>query len=265
MARPLLLILALAAIVFVVAPAFGQAAAGSGPEAPCGGEPFPEFPKVDSAPNVRVWFGGDIEGGWTPAACTGWDKRDFTVLVALAGRFHDETELGIEGFLGRMAAISELASMKYWSATRDRWRKLVPEAHALEGPDKTLRRPDFLVEELTAGKDLYYWQQERSPANNVVYRVRLREIGPKRITIEMENALPVKRFLVTLFEPGRHQLIHFIEDYGDGDWNYYSLMRSRAEVSALVRGREASFINRSVAIYRYFAGVPTDQEPPAAP
>lgn len=263
MARPLLLILALASIVFAVAPAWAPTWAAGGPHAPCDGEAYPEFPKVDAAPEVRVWFGGDLEGGWTPAACTGWDKRDFTVLVALAGRFHDDA--GIEGFLGRAAAISDLRSMKYWSATRKRWRELVPNAYALDGPDKALRRPDFSVEELKSGKDIYYWQQERSPAGNVLYRVRLRETGPERIILEMENALPVKRFFVTLFEPGQHQLIHFLEDYGDGDWNYYSLMRSGAKINALVRGREASFINRAVAIYRYLAGIPTDQEPPAAP
>ena len=259
MARPLLLILALASIVFAVAAAW---AAGA-PHAPCEAEVFPEFPEVDAPPEVRVWFEGDIEGGWTPAACTGWDKQDFTVLVALAGRFHDES--GIQGFLGRVAAISDLSSMKYWSTTRKRWRELVADAYALDGPDKALRRPDFSIEELTSGTNLYYWQRERSPADNIIYVVRLRETGAQRIIVDMENALPVKRFLVTLFEPGQHQLIHILEDYGEGDWNYYSLMRSRAEISALVRGRDASFINRAVAIYRYLAGIPTDQEPPAAP
>ncbi len=259
MARPLLLILALVSLVFVAPLAW----AGAGPHAPCGGEAYPEFPKVDSAPQVRVWFGGDIEGGWTPAACIGWSEQDFTVLVALAGRFHDES--GIDGFLERLAAVSGLTSMKYWSATRKRWRELVPDAFALEGPDKALRRADFSLGELKSGKDLFYWQRERSPADNIIYGLRLRETGPKRIIVEMENALPVKRLLVTLFKPGQHQLIHILEDYGDGDWNYYSLMRSRAEIGALVRGREASFINRAVAIYRYLAGIPTDQEPPAAP
>ena len=263
MAKPFIPILALASIVSVFAWGFAPVHASGGPEAPCDGESYPVFPEVDARPEVRVWFDGDIEGGWTPAACTGWDKRDFTVLVALAGRFHDDS--GIEGFLGRVAAISSLRSMKYWSATRQRWRELVPDSFALDGPDKALRRPDFSVEELVSGKALYYWQRERSPANNVLYRIRLRETGPERIIVDMENALPVKRFLVTLFEPGQHQLIHFLEDYGDGDWNYYSLMRSRAEISALVRGHDASFINRAVAIYRYLAGIPTDQEPPAAP
>ncbi len=255
--------LALASIALAFAPAWGPAWASGGPHAPCDGEAFPAFPKVDAAPEVRVWFGGDIEDGWTPAACTGWDERDFTVLVALAGRFHDDS--GIEGFLARMAAISNLASMKYWSTTRKRWRDLIPDAYALDGPDKALRRTDFSVEELKSGKDLYYWQRERSPADNIIYGLRLREMGPGRIIVDMENALPAKRFLVTLFEPGQHQLIHILDDYGDGDWNYYSLMRSQAKISALVRGHEASFVNRAVAIYRYLAGIPTDQEPPAAP
>ena len=180
MARPLLLILALASIVFAAVPAWGPTWAADRPHAPCGGEAYPEFPKVDAAPEIRVWFRGDIEGGWTPAACTGWDEQDFTVLVALAGRYYDDS--GIEGFLGRVAAISGLASIKYWSTTRKRWRELVPEAYALDGPDKALRRPDFSVAELKSGKDLYYWQRERSPADNIIYGLRLRETGPGRVS-----------------------------------------------------------------------------------
>ncbi len=259
MARLLLFICALVPIFALLA----SARATEGPKPPCAGEAHPEFPTVDARPKIRVWFGGDIEGGWVPAECTGWDKREFTVLVALAGRFHHDS--GVEGVLRRIAAISDLKSMQYWSATRKRWRQLVPEAYALKGPDKALRRPDFSLEEVRSGEDLYYWQKERSVAGNIVYRIRLRESGPERIILEMENAVLVKRFLFTLYEPGQQQLIHFMENEGDGNWRYYSLLRVKSNIGATVRGHEASFINRAVAIYRYFAGVPTDREPPAAP
>ena len=71
MAKPLLLILALASIAFAAASGLAPVQAADGPEAPCGGQVYPEFPKVDARPEVRVWFDGDIEGGWTPATCTG--------------------------------------------------------------------------------------------------------------------------------------------------------------------------------------------------
>ncbi len=259
MTKSLLLAAALASILL----GLGAALAADGPHAPCAGAPFPVFPAPDAPPQVQVWFSGDIEGGWSPDPCTGWEAGDFSVLVALAGRVRREG--GLDGMLERIAAISTLESVRYWSTTRDHWRGLVPEAFALEGPDRDLRRADFSVEELRSGGTFYYWQQERSPAKQMLYRIRVRDLTPDQFVLEMENALPVRRFVITLFGPGQLQILHFLRHEGEGVWSYYSLARSNARIDFLVRGREASFVNRTVAIYRHFAGIPTDQEPPAAP
>jgi hypothetical protein len=45
-------------------------------------------------------------------------------------------------------------------------------------------------------------------------------------------------------------------------WGYYGLWGIRA--GALTSGHEASSVNRALAFYRHVAGIPTDQEPPAA-
>jgi hypothetical protein len=42
-------------------------------------------------------------------------------------------------------------------------------------------------------------------------------------------------------------------------------MRTGPASRFLLRGYEASYVNRMVAIYRHLAGTPTDREPPAAP
>ena len=39
----------------------------------------------------------------------------------------------------------------------------------------------------------------------------------------------------------------------------------RSRIDPASQGREASYVNRAVAIFRHVAGLPTDQEPPAAP
>ena len=181
MTKSLLFVAALASILL----GLGAAFAADGPHAPCAGAPFPAFPAPDAPPRAQVWFSGDIEGDWSPDPCTGWGAGDFSVLVALAGRFRDEG--GIDGILERIAAISKLESVLYWSTTRDRWRELVPEAFALEGPDRKLRRTNFTAEELRSGADLYYWQQERSPAKNLIYRIRVRDQTPDELNAKPQE------------------------------------------------------------------------------
>jgi hypothetical protein len=47
-------------------------------------------------------------------------------------------------------------------------------------------------------------------------------------------------------------------------WGYYQTIRATAGASALALGSDASYVNRLAALYRYVAGIPTDQEPPLA-
>jgi hypothetical protein len=60
------------------------------------------------------------------------------------------------------------------------------------------------------------------------------------------------------------QSIYFLDRESDGVWRYYSIARTGRNASRLAAGHAASSINRAVAFYRALAGIPTDQEPPAA-
>ena len=55
-----------------------------------------------------------------------------------------------------------------------------------------------------------------------------------------------------------------LERRSPGVWTYYSLSRTSPEANPLARGHAASYLNRAVALFRSVAGIPTDQEPPAA-
>jgi hypothetical protein len=61
------------------------------------------------------------------------------------------------------------------------------------------------------------------------------------------------------------QALHFLERLGPEEWGYYGLARTGAGASPLTGGREASYVNRAVALFRHLAGLPTDRGPPAAP
>lgn len=233
--------------------------ADSGPQPPCGPALRPGYPEPGAPPAVQVWFGGDLDGGWQPG-CTGWDAREFTALVATAARFRGVPN--IDGLLERIGAVSELATVRYWSATRKRWRDLITDAYALRGPDRELRRPDFSPEEFQPGRSLYFWQDESTPAGKVVYRMRVRERTTNKLVLEMENALPISLLLLPLFDSGEYQFLYFFERESEGVFRYYSLMRTAGRSNLLARSFKASFVNRAVAVYRHIAGIPTDQEPP---
>jgi hypothetical protein len=237
------------------------AAPDDGPRLPCGVAPVPGYAEPGAPPTVRAWT-GKAAAAWRPPACSGWTDREADMLVALAGSFRYDGE--IDGLLARVGAISAQKGMRYWSTTEKRWQALVTDAAALSGPDAALRRPDFTPAELTSGQVIHYAQSDNRSAGKTVYRERVLAADQERLLVTSENLTPVKKMMITFFEPGGLQTFSLIERRGPGVWNFYSVTRTRAASSLLPTGGEASYINRAAAFFRYVAGIPTDQEPPAA-
>jgi len=237
-------------------------AAEEGPRPPCGAVPSPAYASLGGLPTVRVWTGRELTG-WTPPACTGWRAAPSRLLVATAGRFHHRD--GALDLLARFGAVSALTGVRYWSVSDRRWASLVTDASALRGPDATARRPDFTAAELASGEDRYFLQDDNRSTGAVVHRLRVRELTGDRLVAAMENVTPLRYLLLPLAGPGDLQSVHFLQRLAPEEWGYYGLARTDAEASRLLEGRAASYVNRAVALFRHLAGVPTDQEPPAAP
>jgi hypothetical protein len=180
----------------------------------------------------------------------------------LAGSFHFTGTA--DELVARIGAISTLRGVRYWSVTDKIWRPLVIDASALSRPDPRSRRSDFLAAEMTAGRELYYWEND-SRSGKIIHRMTVRERSPVRVVIATENVTPVRFSFVTLFEPGALQSVEFVDRVSPGAWGVYLLTRTDEGMSAFAGGHEASYVNRAVAIYRHLARIPTDQEPPAAP
>jgi hypothetical protein len=240
-----------------------RSVAQSGPRPPCDAAPSPAYADPGGLPAVRVWSAGELGADWIPPACTGWHPLPFRVLVATAGRFRYRGK--VEDLLERFGAISTLTTIRYWSITDQRWLRLITDASALEGSDPAKRRPDFSAPEMSTGTELYFAQHDNRSTGDVVYRLRIREIAPDRLVVETENVSTVRYLLVPLAGPGDLQALYFLEYLASGEWGYYSLARTGTGASALLTGHEASYVNRAVALFRHLAGLPTDQEPPAAP
>jgi len=250
---------AVALIVWSPAGLFAGAADVLEPQPPCGTEAKPPYPDVDQPPAVKLWDRSSLGRDWRPPSCLGWSAPGFSTLISTAARFHAN---GSEELLRRIGGISGRTSIRYWSTTHKGWRPLIVNAAALAGPGGSTR-PDFSAADLTPGT-LRYFQQNDSLSGKATYQLQVASVSPDRLVFETENVTGLHYMLMPLFPPHELQAIYFLNRESPGIWRYYSLARTGKEASSLAAGHDASAINRAVAFFRYFAGIPTDQEPPAA-
>jgi len=238
-----------------------QGYAQSGPRPPCGMDAVPPYPGLDSSPSVKFWSEADFGRGWRPPACASWTEAGFSTLITTVARFRYSA--GAEGLLRRIGAISELAGMRYWSTTHQQWQTLIVSAYALTAAPPGRRRPDFTPDEMKEGKALSL-EQADNLSGAATYRMRVAEASADRVVFDVENVTVMRYLFVTLFDPGEMQSIYFLDRESDNVWRYYSITRTGRSASRLATGHPASSINRAVAFYRSLAGIPTDQDPPAA-
>jgi hypothetical protein len=221
----------------------------------------PPYAPVGAAPAVRIWKGKTPSGSAAPPTCTGWQSAQSGTLLAVAGTFR--TAEGSTGLISRFGNVSSLLSVRYWSTTDQAWRPLLLAANALTKSVGGQQRGDFTRAELESGQDLYFSQKDGRAATDVIYRMSLRKPGPDRFVVETENVTSVRWLALTLFKPGDLRSLYVLEQRSADTWSYYALT-SIAGGSWLTAGHERSYINRAVALYRHFAGIPTDLEPPPA-
>lgn len=255
-----LILLAWTAVAVCAEP---PAPADSGPRLPCESESFPVPPDLGHSPVVRVWDRSDLGRDWIPPACTGWSVPGFSTLIVTVARFHGPS---VDVLLRHVGAISQLAGMRYWSTTHKRWETLVLDAHAVAGPAgpaSERRREDFSSSEISEGESVYF-QQNDNLSGRAIYRLRVMSASPDRLVFETENISTLRYVLVPLFQPGEIQSFYFLGRESSGVWSYYNLTRMGKNANRLAVGHDASSINRAVAFFRHWAGIPTDQEPPAA-
>ena len=199
---------------------------------------------------------------WHAPDCANWKSTKPSRLVALAGRFRSDA--GLNAVLGRFGAVSALLNVRYWSVTDGRWERLITNAAALDGPNLARRRSDFTVDDLKSGRDVYFEQNDNRSSDPVIYRMRVRAATSDRVIVEMENFTPIEFYLIRLYPAGSLRSLYFLDQHAPGIWDYYSLFEVGPGASALTRGYDRSYVNRATALFRYIAGIPTDQEPPAA-
>jgi hypothetical protein len=229
----------------------GQAAAADTLTPPCGTSPVPDYAAVDAPPAVQVISGTDL-ASWKPPSCVGWSAKDGGVLVALAGRFTHKG--GTDDLLKHFGAISALKGLQYWSVTDGGWRTLITSASALDAPDSGHTRADFTLAEMRSGQDLFFAQQDNRTSEEVVYRMQVRDLSQARLVVAVENVTPVRSFMLTLFDPGDLQSMHFVEQESPGVFRYYGLAFAGESLASSIALPQASYVNRALALYGDLSG-----------
>jgi hypothetical protein len=231
-------------------------ASSAQPRPPCGAAPVPAYPQADAPPSVRVWE----QSNWTAPACIGWAPSDSATLVATAARFTNPG--GAEALRGRIAAVSQMTGLLYWSTTAQKWQPLIVEAYALNAPGGSARG-DFPPAEIAAGHTLYVMQHDNL-LGKVDYQIQIASASASRVVFSSANTTAVRYLGLPLFQPSEIQSICFLDRESNDVWRYYSILRLPKQSVIFTLGHSESLINRAVALFRYLAGIPANQEPPAA-
>jgi hypothetical protein len=250
------------AVFFTVMFFAAGTASGNGPMPmpPCGSEPVPAFPLVGQAPNTGVWSDTDVRlSGWQPPDCLRWASGRTRLVAALAGQFPFAGS--IDDLAARLGRVSALGSLRYWSVSHGAWRELASEAGVLDGPAGNTR-PDISASELVPGRSFFYY--ENNSGRRIVHRLTVLEHTADRIALSTENVTPIRVGILTVFEPGSMQSTIFVVRRAPGHWGYFQAIRVTEAASSIASRSPASYVNRLAALYRYVAGIPTDQDPPAA-
>ncbi len=218
--------------------------------------------EVASLLETRAWYGGALRRHAAVPECLGWALDDLNAAMEANGRFVEPG--GWNAVLRRIGAISTQTEIQYWSASRGRWRQLLDDAAALLSDDPAAARGDFLPVELQAGRTLYLRQRANGDDNDVVMRLRIHERTADRLVIGLENAGAVPVHPLVRIDPAATRVALMIEHEGGGRFRYRSLMALDLELGPFLPYLvEKSLRHRSVALFRFVAGIPTDLEPHA--
>ncbi len=78
---------------------------------------------------------------------------------------------------------------------------------------------------MKSGAKLYFTQTDNRLGAPVIYWMRASDTGGN-LVITTGNVSPVKKFMLTLIQPGDLQSIHYPSEARPGMWRYYGLART---------------------------------------
>jgi hypothetical protein len=218
----------------------------------------PELP-----PETSVWSGDMVRQIAALPVCQRLPLASAKTVVVMRGSFRIDGSL--DDLLTRIGAISARSHLRYWSVTDKKWLEFIANAHAVRLLTHEQARENFTAAELRDGEPVFYVQRDNRSSHSVIYRMQVRVTGPAGAVIEIENVTAIRYMLVPMFPPAAlHSEVH-LQRLAPDLWEILQIDWVGPEASAFARGHEASYVNRTAAMFRYIAGIPSNQAPPAAP
>ena len=101
---------------------------------------------------------------------------------------------------------------------------------------------------MKSGSELYFAQSDNRTSGEIIYRMQVKQAGPSRLVIAIENVTAVRKFLIPFFEPGDLQSVHYLERNGPGLWSYYGFAWAGEHRPSLLQMPDASYVNRALAV-----------------
>jgi hypothetical protein len=212
-------------------------------------------------PTVDLWqpSGDDL---WQPPSCIPWVVKPARVVVTTLGRFQHTGN--VDEILKRFADVSDMTSIQYWSVTKQKWKPLFKQSHALD-PEENTQRDNFQLQELMPGHHVQVQQTEAYLPAPLTLDWQILERTPDRLVITMTNTSDVKWMFSRVIAKGNYEFFYLLERETGSTWRFYNVSRLTGGNIVLSLLPNESYINRAAAIFRYVAGYPTDIEPPVAP
>ena len=240
-----------------------MSAPADGPgQLPCAGTSPPGWPPpAASEPTVTVWHPAALPAAWRLADCAGLTLPPDATLVNVVGRFHHARDAF--DLLARLGRVSAQRGLRYWNVTAGRWLPLLADASPAAGPDHARRRPDFKLDELLAGEPLFLLYDDDDGPGPVVFELAVADAGPDGFTATARSVTRLSLLGVTLARAGDLDSVLTVRRLGPEEFGYYALNAAAISPFAMMTSPDSTLANRAVASFRFLAGIPSDQEPPA--
>ena len=211
---------------------------------------LPTASSTGALPIVAAWMATANPSGWVLPSCIAWSEQRFTSFAAVGGPMQG---VGLDEILGRIGGISGYKGMRYWSVTDGRLEALITDAFAVENPAFKIARPDYTPFEMQAGHEIYFMEQDNRLSEPVLYRMRIVERSNDQVVIDISNVSRVRKFLLTLFEPGQLRTALFISGTPRGNWTCYALSGFHPTALTGLLDTQKSRLNRLLALFGHLA------------
>jgi hypothetical protein len=169
-----------------------------------------------------------------------------------AGQSASWTEAQRSGLFNQLLALSTMAGIQYFSASRGTMRTFFETSRVVDGPGSKTPLPDPVYTEPPSALTLYARQKDLSFGDNI-YRYDYFTRSDS-IYFTQDNMTQLFYGIIPVIGRGNLRSIVIVYDCGDSLLIYFNSMVKTLSVPGLGDRISASFSNRAEAILKWFTG-----------